>query len=157
LVAGERDVTDATKLLWEQAQRQLSQQSADLDILRTRTIAMLSVAAVAAALFGSRLSHVHSAREAVTVLALCLFAASVVLAAWVVRPAKWRFTYPLQPLINEAQARSARPMDVALSLTHHAEQNRKKNEKRLEGLHMRFSLICLLIGLQVVAWAIAVI
>ena len=154
----ERDLTDATELLWEQAQRQLSRQSTDLDTLRTRAIAMLSVGALAAALFGSRLPHAHlSVATAVAVaFALGFFAIGVVLAAWIVMPSAWRFTYPLRPLVSEVKAGSALAMDVALSLANHAEESRKENEEKLKSLHKQFSVVCVLVGLQVVAWAIGV-
>jgi hypothetical protein len=155
----ESDLTDATELLWDQAQRQLSQQSTDLDTVRTRAIAMLSVGALAAALFGSRLPHAHLAvgTTIAVAFALTFFAVSVVLAAQIVKPMKraWRFTYPLRPLVGEVRSGSALPMDVALSLTHYAEESRMANEEKLENLHKQLGLVCLLTGLQVVAWAVA--
>jgi hypothetical protein len=160
LADDERDLTEATGLLWAQAQRQVAQQNTDLDTLRTRAIAMLSVAALAAALFGSRLPHTHSSvgTAVAVIFALGFFAISVVLAVQIVKPMKhaWRFTYQLRPLVNEVKGGSAMTMDVALSLASHAEQNRHANEEKLEGLHKQFSIVCLLVGLQVVAWAVAV-
>jgi hypothetical protein len=156
----ERDLTEAAELLWEQAQRQLSQQSADLDSLRTRAIAMLSVAALAAGLFGSRVPSVHSSLGAgiAAVIALGLFAICVVLAVQIVMPMKhaWRFTSPLRVLVKEVGAGSVLPMDVALTLANHAEESRKENEAKLESLHKQFSGMCVLVGLQVVAWSLAV-
>jgi uncharacterized protein (DUF2062 family) len=156
----DRDVTEATELLWEQAQRQLSQQSADLDSLRTRALAMLSVAALAAGLFGSHVPLAHSSlgTAIAAVIALGLFAICVVLAVWIATPMKhaWRFTFPLRVLVSEVGTGSALPMDVALSLTKYAEESRRANEDKLENLHRYFSAVCVLVGLQVLAWAIAV-
>jgi hypothetical protein len=156
----DRDLTEATELLWEQAQRQLSQQSADLDSLRTRAIAMLSVAALAAGLFGSRVPRAHTSLGAAIAafIALGLFAICIVLAVWITTPMKhaWRFTSPLRVLIEGVGAGALLPMDVALSLADYAEKSRKENEDKLESLHKYFSVVCVLVGLQVLAWTIAV-
>ena len=154
----DRDLTDATGLLMEQAQRQLSQQSADLDTLRTRAIAMLSVAALAAALFGSRLPHGLSTTAKVAVIfALIFFAVSVWLAVYIVAPKKqgWRFTSPLGALIKEVKAGEALPMDIALSLAAYTEDGRKQNQEKIENLYALFRIVCVLVGLQVAAWVIA--
>jgi hypothetical protein len=154
------DLTDSTKLLWEQAQRQLAQQNADLDTLRTRAIALLSVSAIVAGLFGSRLSHTHLSTGAAisAILALGLFAINVVLTVWIVTPVKngWRFTYPLRALITRTEAGTVLPMDVAISLAHYAEQSRKENEDKLASFYGQSRIVCVLAGIQVVAWAVAV-
>ena len=83
---------DAAALIWDQARQQLAQQNADLDLLRTRAVAMLSVAALVARLFGTRLpqGHAHSRTLAFVIAALVLFAASVILAELVAAPRRKR-------------------------------------------------------------------
>jgi hypothetical protein len=157
----DQDTADASAMLWEQAQRQLAQQSADLDTLRTRAIAMLSVASLTAALFGSRLPHTHLSRLEATavIVALFFFGASVLLALLIATPKKnaWRFTFRLSMLINGVLDGTDMTADVALSLANHAEESRMANQQKLECLYFAFRLVCILVGLQVVAWTIAVV
>ena len=94
-------------MLWAQAQQQLSQQNSELDALRTRAVAMLSVATLVAGLFGTRLptSHVSARTVAAVTAALVLFALSAVLAIMVAAPRKqWLFTFGLDPLLERVEA-----------------------------------------------------
>lgn len=153
------DLSDSAALLWEQAERQLSQQNADLDALRTRAVALLSVAALVAGLFGSRLPHGHPAARTViaVIVALALFAGSVILAILVAAPRKnWLFTFTLDKLLDRVEAGSAIPGDITLSLAARAEQNRLGNRVKLEPMYAMLGWVCALVGLQVVAWAVAV-
>ena len=149
----------AAALLWAQAQQQLSQQNSELDALRTRAVAMLSVATLVAGLFGTRLptSHVSARTVAAVTAALVLFALSAVLAIMVAAPRKQRlFTFGLAPLLERVEARSIQPGDVTVSLAARAEQNRRANNVKLKPMYTMFGWICALVGLQVVAWAVAV-
>lgn len=153
------DLSDSAALLWAQAQQQLSQQNADLDALRTRAIAMLSVATLVAGLFGTRLPDVHPSPRAVIAVtaALALFAASVVLAILVAAPRKgWLFTFKLDALLGLVDDGRAAPMDVTRNLATWAEDARSENTGKLDGMYGMFRWVCVLVGLQVVAWAIAV-
>ena len=146
-------------MLWEQAQRQLARQESDLDALRARAVAMLSVAALVAGLFGSRLPHHHvpSRTTIAVVAALLLFAVSVVLALLVAAPKKdWEFTFKLDKLIERVDDATAAPVDVTRNLAVWAEEARAENTGKLNALYTSFSWVCLLVGLQVIAWAIAV-
>jgi hypothetical protein len=154
------EVGEAAGLLWEQAQRQLLQQNADLDTLRTRAVAMLSVAALVAGLFGSRLPRDHvSARTLTAVtLALCLFAGSVVLALAVAAPKKkWLFTFKLDKLLDLVREGQATPMDATYNLARWAEDARQLNAAKQQRMYAMFGWVCVLVGLQVVAWAVAVV
>jgi hypothetical protein len=150
----------AAALLWAQAQQQLSQQNSELDALRTRAVAMLSVAALVAGLFGTRLptgSHVSARTVAAVTAALVLFAASAVLAIMVAAPRnRWLFTFGLDPLLERVEAGSIQPGDVTVSLAGRAEENRRSNNAKLKPMYTMFGWICALVGLQVVAWAVAV-
>lgn len=152
--------TEVATLLWEQAQRQLAQQSSDLDTLRTLAIAMLSVASLVAALFGSRIDqgHLGARTLAAVVVALVLFAAGAFLALFVTVPRKraWLFTFDIGELLTLEEGGSASPSVLIRSLTDRAEQNRRENEAKIEGLYRALTVVCVLVGLQVVAWAVAV-
>lgn len=153
------DTTDAAGLLWEQAKAQLADQRADVDALRTRAVAVLSVASLVAGLFGSQFPHNHTAPRTVIALitALVLFAVSVIQVLRIVAPKKtWVFPFELNAPINVVVERKISPGGVALSLAKAAETNRKTNQDELHNMYAIFTTACLLVGLQVVAWAIAV-
>jgi hypothetical protein len=150
---------DAAALIWDQAKQQLAQQNADLDLLRTRAVAMLSVAALVAGLFGTRLPHgyTHGGTLAFVIAALALFATSVVLAVIVAAPRrKWEFTFKLDPLLQRVDAGDAVPADITRNLAAWAEVARSNNARQMSSLYSVFRLVCLLVGLQVIAWALAV-
>lgn len=152
------DVGAAAGLLWEQAQRQLSQQNADLDTLRTRAIAMLSVATLVAGLFGSRLPRGHESIKTLIalIIALALFGVSVLLAILVAVPRKrWIFSFTFDQLLKLIEDNTARPVDVAYNLTRWAEEARSSNKAKLKPMYAMFGCLCVLTGLQVIAWAVA--
>jgi len=150
---------DAAALIWEQARQQLAQQNTDLDLLRTRAVALLSVAALVAALFGTRLphGHLHGRTLSFLVAALILFAASVVLAVLVAAPRRnWEFTFDLGDLLQRVDGGEAAPVDVTRSFASWSENAWMNNAEQMKSLYTMFSVVCALVGLQVVAWAIAV-
>ncbi len=153
------DATDAAGLLWEQAKAQLADQRADVDALRTRAVALLSVASLVAGLFGSQFPHNHTAPRTVTasIAALALFAVSVVLVLLIAAPKQnWFFPLKLNALLKKVDEGEISPGDVTRNLAVWAEDNRKKNQDKLNTMYALFGTTCLLVGLQVVAWAIAV-
>jgi hypothetical protein len=150
---------DAAALIWDQAKQQLAQQNADLDLLRTRAVAMLSVGALVAGLFGTRIpnSHIHSRALAFVIAALALFAVSVVLAVLVAAPRrKWEFTFKLDALLQRVDTGDAVPVDVTRNFAAWSEVARANNARQMKHLYSIFRLVCWLVGLQVVAWALAV-
>jgi hypothetical protein len=153
------DLNGAAQLLWQQAQQQLSQQSNDLDTLRTRAVAMLSVASIIAGLFGTRLPHGHSPlhKQIALTVALVLFAASVIAALVVAAPRKrWIFTFKLQPLVQLVDEGRAQPMDISSNLADWANDALHSNAGKLNWVYTAFGWLCVLVGGQVIAWAIAV-
>jgi len=152
------DLDDAAGLLWDQAQRQLSQQISDLATLRTRAVALLSVAALVAGLFGSRLPHGHASAIRVTAVtvALALFAIGVVLALLVAAPrSQWIFDFKLDKLAELVNDGSAVPRDITSNLAEWADDALRWNAGKLEKLYVLFGCLCAVVGLEVVAWAVA--
>jgi hypothetical protein len=82
------DLTDAATVLRAQAKDELTQQATDLDAVRTRAFALLSVEAQVGGLFGSRLPHSHQSPSQVAALlaALVLFSLGVLLAVIIALP-----------------------------------------------------------------------
>lgn len=153
------DQTDASAALWEQSKAEIAQQDADIDSLRTRAVALLSVGALVGGLFGSRLPHGHLSRMNVAALAaaLVLFAASVVLAVAVAWPRDWYFGADREPLVSGVADGTVTLAQVNLSLASRAEQNWTKNYGTIRSMYRLFAVLCAAVGLQVVAWAVAVI
>jgi hypothetical protein len=152
------NLTEAAGVLWTQAKEQLSQQSADLDALRTRAVALLSVSALVGGLFGSQFAHRHmtALRTAGLAGALALFAVSVLLAVAIGWPRKaWEFGMELDKVSAEVSAGKVTLGVVNISLTNAAASSWRANASRLKILYWLFSALCLTVGLQVVAWALA--
>jgi hypothetical protein len=153
------DMTEASALIFAQAQKQLQQQLADLDALRNRAVALLSAAALVAGLFGSRLPKDRlPAHTAVAVtIALAAFAVGVLLTLAIATPRrKWLFTFRLDRLTALVEERTAIPADITHNLTRWSEEARGWNGRRLDRLNTLFGGLCLAVGLQVVAWGFAV-
>jgi len=105
-------------------------QMATLKTLRTHAIAVLSVAALIAAFFGSRLPEdLDGSARTASLVAIVTFAISVLVAAVIVRPRH----------LSEGHALA-----------------RRVNDDRIDRLTWAFSGICALVAVQVIAWAIAV-
>jgi hypothetical protein len=152
------DMTEASALIFAQAQKQLQQQVTDLDALRNRAVALLSVAALVAGLFGSRLPKGQSPAHTTfgTWVALAAFAAGVFLALTIAIPRrKWLFTFRLDQLAELVEKRTAIPADITHNLTRWSEEARRWNSARLDRLHALFGCLCLAVGIQVIAWGVA--
>jgi hypothetical protein len=157
-MADETELRDAAVLLWEEARRQLERQEADLDSLKTRALATLSVAALVAGFFGSRVpKHPSALVTGFVVAALTLFAVSAALAVWVLLPRRegWHFAHFTRGWTERLDALTLTPFTLAYNLAEHFEQYRIANKAKLEHLQMAFLIACLLVGLQVVVWGVA--
>ena len=153
------DLTDAAAVLWAQARDEIAQQISELDMLRTRAVALMSVAALVGGLFGSRLPHGHQSAERVGALvgALVLFSAGVLLAVLIALPRRdWEFGFDLADLARRVEAGTASLGVVNISLAAQATASWDVNARRLQRLYWQFAGLCVLVGLQVVAWALAV-
>jgi hypothetical protein len=80
---------DAAALLWDESRRQITRQESDLDTLRNRAVALLSVSSIVAGLFGGRLvtAHHHPGYVTAAIVAdLAFFAVSVLAVIVVLSP-----------------------------------------------------------------------
>jgi hypothetical protein len=153
------EMTEASALIFAQAQKQLQQQLADLDALRNRSVALLSAAALVAGLFGSRLpkERLPAHATAAVAVALAAFAVAVFLTLAIAVPRrKWLFTFRLDQLTTLVEERRAIPADITHNLTRWSEEARGWNGRRMDRLNTLFGALCLAVGVQVVAWGVAV-
>lgn len=88
------DQTEASSILWEQARADIAWQDSNLDSLRNRAVALLSVGTLVGGLFGSRLPHGHLSSLNLLGLAaaLVLFALSIGPAVAIAWPRSWNFS-----------------------------------------------------------------
>ena len=152
---------EASALLFAQAQRQLDRQLADLDALRTRAVAALSVSTLAAGLFATRIPPPGPATPRHTTVglwvALTAFAVGVLLALLITLPRRgWVFTFRLDHMLDRVEQSTLIPLDVTHNLTRWSEEARRWNSVRLDRLTVLFAILCLLIGVQVIAWGVAI-
>jgi hypothetical protein len=153
------DQTDALAIIWEQSKAEAAQQNTDIESLRNRAVALLSVGALAGGLFGSRLSkgHLSGLSTVGLISALVLFAAGVSLTVAIVWPRSWLAgtkRLPLAKLVADGEATLAQ---VNYSLAWRTEQNWAENNNTMANMYRLFAILCVLTGAQVIAWAIAVI
>jgi hypothetical protein len=153
------DQTEATAVLLEQSKAELAQQEVDMASLRTRAVALLSVTTLVAGLFGSRLPHGHLSRLNLggLIAALALFGVSVCLAVAIAWPRHWRFGAAREPLVTGVAEGTVTLAEVNLSLAVRAEQNWTENYQTMRSVYGLFAVLCAMVGLEVAAWAIAVI
>lgn len=153
------DRTEASTVLWEQSKAEVAQQESEVDSLRTRAVALLSVGTLVGGLFGSRLPHGHLSAVNIggLVAALVLFAVSVTLAIGIAWPRDWYFGADRTALIAAVADGTTTLAQVNLSLATRAEQNWAENYATVRSLYGLFAVLCAVVGLQVVAWAVAVI
>jgi hypothetical protein len=153
------DQTAATAVLWEQSKAAIDRQNSDFDLLRTRAVALLSVGTLVGGLFGSRLPHGHLSGLAVVslVIALALFALSVCVAIFIAWPRKWNSGEDRMALVEGVADGTKTLAEVNLSLAVSADENWEVNDATTQSLAGLFALLCAVTGLEVVAWALAVI
>ena len=74
----------------------------------------------------------------------------------ILKPKKnWAFTEYLDEYFNLLDAQNLTPATVSSSLARNFEDSRKENQEAIEDLYCMFRWVCLLVGFQVIAWAIA--
>jgi hypothetical protein len=152
------DQTEATTVLWEYAKAGADQQSTEFDSLRTRAVAIISVATLVSGLFGSQLPALHHShfKTAALVAALVCFGITVSLVVTIAWPRSWYSGAHLDELVTQVADGEASLAQINLSLASRVEENWTANQRTLSSLYPLFGLECLLVGLQVIAWSVAV-
>jgi hypothetical protein len=151
---------DAGQLILIESQRQLDRQSDAHNTVKTTAAAVITSAAVAAAVFASVLtaektrSHASIGAE---VAALAMFTITVCISAWLIGPHKWNDEHELTGWIDRIYAGEP-PSQVTTiaNFAKYANDFRQDNVAILKRLQCWQTAACVLLGLQVVAWALAV-
>jgi hypothetical protein len=148
------------EIVWGESRSQVAEQESSLEALRNRSIALLSVGSIVAGLFGAELIHVSALHWRLwpVLVALIAFAGSVAAAITVLFPKKeMEFYQDVTPYLDDIKAgEEVTVEDVTYNLARHTEASWDRNETKLKALHSKFKLICCLLAVQVIAWAVAV-
>ncbi len=151
---------DLADLAWEEARRLLVRQEADLDTLHTRSLAVLSAAAITGGLFAGGLGgHRNSPQLVFLVLALVCFAATAFAVVFIQWPRKWDFAHDELPSffteISE-KGRLAKAVNFSYNMAVGFDGFRRSNQGKIERLYKVFTTACILLGAQVVFWGLTV-
>jgi len=147
-------------MLWDEAQRQLVRQEAALDTLRTQAVAVLSVASIVAGLFGSRVatSGLVPGAQAAVVAAFIFFGLTALLAVVILWPREWTFAHGLtEPLTRVSKGVPVDPEALSYTWAKLFDGWYVTNQTKIDRLTCCFSWACALSGLQVIAWASAIV
>jgi hypothetical protein len=140
-----------------EALRAIESQQRVVDELRSRTGILLTGASLVTSLFGAAALEAEQV-NVWSVIALLAFAAVVGSCIWIALPRRkaWRFSLSATVLLED-WADEPRSGDVTLMtrfLATTLEHNYRQNEDLLEGLYNWFTAAAVLLGVEVLAWAL---
>lgn len=142
----------------EERRRLLENQVSFTDTVRNRTTAMLSVASIVAGLFGARLATGTQPRPTLAAIAaaLLLFAVSALLAISMMMLRNLRVGVDTsQPLARLEAHTPSTPYGMNYTLAKRYQEEYDLNVPVVERLDSQYKWLCVLVGAQVIAWAVA--
>lgn len=145
------------ELAYGEALRAIESQEGMVNELRSRTGVLLTGASLVTSLFGA--AALEGGRLDVwSVIALLAFAAVVGSCVWIALPRRkaWRFSLSATVLLED-WADEPKSGDITLMtrfLATTLERNYHQNEDLLEGLYNWFTAAAVLLGVEVLAWAL---
>lgn len=126
-----------------------------MDTLRTRSLALLATGSIIAGLFAGHTSN-NLPSVVFVVTALAAYVATATLTFLVQRPRGLTFSHQLDSWIKDLElGRPALYEDIAFVLSRDLERYRRGNQIKLRKLYKYLSIVCVLLGIQVIAWGIA--
>jgi hypothetical protein len=150
-------VASPEEVLLDEARRSLGRQENTLDVLRSRSVAVLATGGVVAGLAAPKVVG-HSASAVPAYLALGAFVLGALVALYVLMPHDFAFSENLTSYatwIGEHGDEQGADRSFALALAKNLEANRGDNRKTLGCLTRLFTWQCGLLAVQVVCWTIA--
>lgn len=146
-------------LLWTEIRRQIDEQRSTLESLRTRSIALLSVASLVAALFGVHVlpgAHRWWVNVAIGVALVAFGLNALLVVLLLMAKSDWRFSESLASYFEDIKKKRELPEDYVLrNLGKDSQASRVHNEAKLKGLHRLFNFACVFLAIHVIAWAVA--
>ena len=145
------------ELAYSEALRAIESQERMLNELRSRTGILLTGASIVTSLLGAR-ALTAGELDVLGSIALVAFIVVVGCCVWIVLPRRksWRFSLAASTLIED-WAEEPRSGDFTAMIRFVAttlESNYRKNEDLLENLYAWFTGAAVLLGVEVVAWAL---
>lgn len=142
----------------DERRRLLENQVSFTDTVRNRTTAMLSVAAIVAGLFGSKLGAGSHPRPVLVFIAvaLALFAITSVLAIKMMMLRDLHVGVDTSALVTRLEADTpSSPYGMTFTLAKRYQEEYDFNAGVVKRLDTQYKWLCLLVGAQVIAWSIA--
>jgi hypothetical protein len=148
---------DASGFILEEARRQLDRQEASIDTVRNQVIAVLTAGTLAAGLFAGRtFGHNHGASVDASIAALVLYGLTAAVAIYVLWPRTMNFGFSVADYIADLkEGKVPTRADVTYNLSRDLEKARCDNAETVKWFFLAFAVMCALLGLQVIAWAVA--
>jgi hypothetical membrane protein len=155
MISVDTDVADERlRLAYEEGMRVLAQQRDDMERLRTRTVALVSVASLAAGFLG--VGHDHLS-EPWVVVGLVAFGALIVSVCIALLPRETIFENDPRIIVS-GYVDAHRNLNETLQwLAIYAGDNAERNAKKLNGLSLLYAIGVIALGLLVASFAMALV
>lgn len=146
-------------IVMEESRRLLERQEADLDTLRGRVGVILTGSSIVAAVFGAGIpDQIPRFAFATRCGAFALFAFTAAVCVWILLPRDWDFSTDIGEWITDIQAEGKPPThEVVRAFARYYQEMRNKNSPQLLQLQGFFTGACILLAMQVVAWALVIV
>jgi hypothetical protein len=147
---------DGSGLILSEAQRQLASQETSLSEVRSRALALLSVAGLVAGVAGP-----VARRSALSFwipggIGIGLLILSIVLALSIVTPQEWTFAGHLNIELTELhEGKTPSTAEVVYRRAYWLEEWRNSNQPKLDKLFARLTWLIVAVGASVVSFAVA--
>jgi hypothetical protein len=150
------DARPSSQFVFEESRRLLVRQEADLDTVRGRAVQLLSAASLVAGLFGSRSFGGHYERPCIVLLAIVAFGLTVTAVMFIIWPRTFRFSHSLETWTDAMKAQSPKSAEQFFStMAAGMQKDRAQNQSTISVMYGVLMIVCILVGVQVVLWAVA--
>jgi hypothetical protein len=145
-------------LVLQEAIRQLARQEAHVDAFHSRSVNLLVVESVVAALFGANsVLKPGEHLSGMKIIAFFLFFVTVVLVISIQWPREYIFAYDLSAWVERMKTgESIELTDFSFNVARDLTDALDLNEPKIKSLARLFTALCLAVGAQVLAWGISV-
>ena len=154
------DIDPRATLVYDESVRGLDMQSTSIDELRSRTGVLLAAASVASAFLGATALQHHHVLYWVSVVAILLFVATIVLCLCVLWPSEvWEFAFNARTLddwyfAKDGDAEEVTASDMARQMARSNADSREGNKAHLKCRFELFRFASIALGLNLVFWLI---
>lgn len=153
------DQEDASVMVWEESRRLLVRQESEVDLLRSRSVGLFAAASIVAGLFASRLpKELNDFQAAAVTGALVGFVLMGGLVLAIQVPRDFGFSRNLDDYVAEmGMGTPASVRDFSYNSSKDANGSRSRSKPTIKLLYRYLAGAVGLLGVQVVAWALAIV